>query len=169
MYTDIEHLISYSLQKPNPFLLILEGLEDPRNFGAILRTAEAVGVDGVIIPKKRSVGITDVVKKTSTGAVDLLQVSRVPNIRQTITSLKKEGYWIVGLEADTDDFYDVVDYKLPLVAIIGSEGNGLSRLTKESCDFLVKIPMFGKISSLNASVAAGIFMYEVVRQRSQKQ
>lgn len=148
-----------------PFLLILDNLEDPRNFGAILRTAEAAGVHGVIIPKRRSVQVNDTVSRTSTGAADLVPVAQVANINETIRRLQKEGLWIVGLEADGDKDYRGGDYKDNLALVIGSEGNGLSRLTREYCDYIVSIPMKGQITSLNASVAAALLLYEVVRQR----
>lgn len=148
-----------------PFLLILDGLEDPRNFGAILRTAEASGVDGVIIPKRRSVQVNDTVMRTSTGAADLVPVAQVANINEVIKRLKKEGIWVAGLEANGDKDYREGDYTDGLALVIGGEGNGLSRLTRELCDYIVSIPMKGQITSLNASVAAALLLYEVVRQR----
>ncbi|MFC1477851.1 23S rRNA (guanosine(2251)-2'-O)-methyltransferase RlmB [Candidatus Margulisiibacteriota bacterium] len=168
MQIDLNSLLSYAANQDQPLLLLLDGLEDPRNFGAILRTAEAVGVSGVIIPKRRSVGITDTVQKTSTGASDLVRIAQVSNLTQSISRLKDEGYWIVGMEASGNSLYTEVDYRGPIALVIGSEGNGISRLVKENCDFLVRIPMFGEISSLNASVAAAILMYETVRQRNEQ-
>ncbi|MFH1429837.1 MAG: 23S rRNA (guanosine(2251)-2'-O)-methyltransferase RlmB [Candidatus Margulisiibacteriota bacterium] len=167
MQINLDDLLSFATSQEQPLLLLLDGLEDPRNFGAILRTAEAVGVCGVIIPKRRSVGVTDTVQKTSTGAVDLVRIAQVSNLTQTIARLKDDGYWIVGMEASGNDLYTKVDYRGPIALVIGSEGNGISRLVKENCDFLVRIPMYGEISSLNASVAAAILMYETVRQRNE--
>jgi 23S rRNA (guanosine2251-2'-O)-methyltransferase len=165
-YCDFQDLIAIAEQKgQQPFLLILDNLEDPRNFGEILRTAEAAGVHGVIIPKRRSVQVTDTVHRTSTGADELVPVAQVSNINETIKRLKKSNIWIVGMEAGGSQDFKTVDYKMPLALVIGSEGNGISRLTKENCDFMVHIPMKGQITSLNASVAAALLMYEVVRQR----
>lgn len=165
-YVEYQDIIEIAEQKGEaPFILILDNLEDPRNFGAILRTAEASGVHGVIIPKRRSVQVTDTVQRTSTGAVDLIPIAQVSNINETITRLKKKDIWVAGLEADGAMDYREADYRTPTALVIGSEGNGIARLTKEMCDFMVKIPMKGQISSLNASVAAALLMYEVVRQR----
>ena len=163
-YEDILDLAK--AKKEEPFILILDGLEDPRNFGAILRTAEAAGVHGVIIPKRRSVDVTDTVIKTSTGAANIIPIAQVPNITDIIKRLKKENIWIVGMEAEGSDEYTSVDCKTGTAIVIGSEGDGISRLVKENCDFLVHVPMKGEITSLNASVAAALVMYEVVRQRS---
>lgn len=165
-YCDYQDLLAVAGEKnEQPFLLVLDNLEDPRNFGAILRTAEAAGVHGVIIPKRRSVQVTDTVHRTSTGADELVPVAQVSNINDTIDRLKKANIWIVGMEADGLQDFKEIDYKMPLALVIGSEGNGISRLTKEKCDFLVRIPMKGQITSLNASVAAALLMYEIVRQR----
>ena len=169
MTTDIQALIAHSKTLAYPTLLLLDGLEDPRNFGAILRTAEATGVTGVVITKKRSVTVTDVVKKTSTGAADLVPIATVSNLNQTIAQLKQENFWIVGLEADGETRYTAVDYKLPTVLVIGGEGTGLSRLVRENCDMTVSIPMLGQITSLNVSVATAIILYEGVRQRYDQQ
>ncbi|MFA5929060.1 MAG: 23S rRNA (guanosine(2251)-2'-O)-methyltransferase RlmB [Candidatus Margulisiibacteriota bacterium] len=165
MHKDLHEVIEELKDKKQPLLLLLDGLEDPRNLGAILRTAEAVGVDAVILPKKRAAGITDVVRKTSTGAADIVPITWVSNINQAILELKDNGFWIVGIEASGSSAYTKIDYKCRLGLVIGSEGNGLARLTKENCDFVASIPMYGTISSLNASVAAAIVMYEIVRQR----
>ncbi|HEY8436236.1 MAG TPA: 23S rRNA (guanosine(2251)-2'-O)-methyltransferase RlmB [Haloplasmataceae bacterium] len=148
-----------------PFFFILDGLEDPHNLGAILRTAEASGVHGVIIPKHRSVKLNATVAKLSAGAIHYVKVVQVTNIRQTIETLKKQGVWVVGTDLDTDADYTAFDYTMPIAIVIGNEGKGMSRLVRASCDALVKIPMLGKIQSLNASVTAAILMYEVVRQR----
>ncbi len=149
-----------------PFLIILDGITDLHNLGAIIRTAECVGVDGIIIPKNRSAYINQTVIKTSAGAVEYVNVCRVNNINQTIDELKKENIWIVGTDMDTDTNYNKIDYDMGVALVIGSEGKGIKRLTKEKCDFLVKIPMKGKISSLNASVATSIILYEVFNQRN---
>jgi 23S rRNA (guanosine2251-2'-O)-methyltransferase len=165
MYTEYHQLITKIKTIKNPLLLLLDGLVDPRNLGAILRTAEAAGVAGVIIPKKRCVGITDTVRRTATGAVDFLTIAQVGNLTQTLLDLKKEKFWVVGLDASGATLYTKIDYQSPLALVIGSEGRGLSRLVRETCDFIARIPMAGQITALNASVAAAIIMYEIVRQR----
>ncbi|MFC4075436.1 23S rRNA (guanosine(2251)-2'-O)-methyltransferase RlmB [Salinithrix halophila] len=148
-----------------PFFLLLDGIEDPHNLGSILRTADASGVHGVIIPKRRAVGLTSIVAKTSAGAIEHVPVARVTNLNRTAEELKGQGIWLVGSDASSPDRYDAVDYAVPLALIIGNEGKGISRRLRERCDFLVKLPMKGKVSSLNASVAAALFMYEVLRKR----
>lgn len=165
-YADIDELFeSASLRNEDPFFLILDELEDPHNLGSILRTADATGVHGVIIPKRRAVGLTSVVAKTSTGAIEHIPVVRVGNLAQTVDDLKKRGVWIAGTDAKGSADYRHMDAKLPLAVIIGSEGKGMSRLLKEKCDFLYHMPMVGKVTSLNASVAAALLMYEVLRNR----
>ena len=149
----------------NSFIVILDHLEDPHNFGAIIRTCEAAGVDYIIIPKNRSVSVNGVVMKTSVGALDNMKIVEVTNLNNTIKKLKKAGVWIVGTDMEDSVNYDEIDYTIPVALIIGSEGFGISHLVRENCDFIAKIPMYGKINSLNASVAAGIMIYEVVRQR----
>lgn len=148
-----------------PFILILDEIEDPHNLGSILRTADCTGVHGVIIPKRRSVGLTAAVSKTSAGAVEYIPVSRVTNISQTIDLLKEQGVWIAGADGAAERSIYEMDVSLPIAVVIGNENKGLGRLIKEKCDFLIKLPMFGQINSLNASVAAGAIMYEIVRQR----
>ena len=148
-----------------PFIIILDELQDPHNLGAILRTCDAVGAHGVIIPKRRSVQLTGTVSKASAGAVEYVPVARVTNISAAINELKDKGLWIYGTDMEGDSEFYNTDLKGPLALVIGSEGFGMSRLVKEQCDFLVSIPMAGKISSLNASVAAGVVMYEIYRQR----
>jgi 23S rRNA (guanosine2251-2'-O)-methyltransferase len=148
-----------------PFIIICDELEDPHNLGAILRTAEATGAHGVIIPKRRNASLSYAVGKASAGAVEYVPVARVANIAQTMDELKEKGIWFYGADMDGDNWCDV-DYAGGVGLVIGSEGNGISRLVKEKCDFIVSLPMKGKINSLNASVAAGILMYEVARQRS---
>jgi len=150
---------------PLPFFVMLDGIEDPHNLGSILRTADVTGVDGIIIPKRRSVGLTSTVAKTSAGAIEYIPVSKVVNLAQTIDHLKAEGFWIIGTDAFAEQAYFELDYKLPVCLVIGSEGKGISRLIKDKCDFFVKMPMAGHVNSLNASVAAGIIMYEVFKQR----
>lgn len=148
-----------------PFILILDEIEDPHNLGSILRTADCTGVHGVIIPKRRSVGLTAAVSKTSAGAVEYIPVSRVTNISQTIDLLKEQGVWIAGADGAAERSIYEMDVSLPIAVVIGNENKGMGRLIKEKCDFLIKLPMFGQINSLNASVAAGAIMYEIVRQR----
>ncbi len=148
-----------------PLILILDGVEDPHNFGAILRTAEAVSATGVVIRKARQVQVTETVRKISTGAAELVPIARVPNISEAIRFLKDKGIRVFGIEIDGKNFYTQADFKGPTALVMGSEGEGLSRLVKERCDEILKIPMLGKINSLNVSVAAGVVLYEVVRQR----
>lgn len=149
----------------DPFIIILDHLEDPHNLGAILRTAEAVGVHGVVIPKRRSVTVTSTVTKTSAGAVEYVPIARVTNLRQAMDELKAQGLWIMGADIQGHKSFYEVDFKGPLALVIGSEGQGLGRLVKENCDLLIKIPMVGHLNSLNASVAASIIMYEAFKQR----
>lgn len=149
----------------HPFILILDELEDPHNLGSILRTADAVGAHGVIIPKRRSVALTATVAKASTGAIEHIPVARVTNLSQTIVGLKQQGLWIAGTDASGTTDYRQMDADLPLGLVIGSEGRGMSRIVKEACDFLIRLPMAGHVTSLNASVAAGLLMYEVYRKR----
>ena len=149
------------------FLVMLDHLEDPHNFGAIIRTCEAAGVDAIIIPKKRSVEITSTVMKVSAGALNNIKIVEVSSLPQTIDKLKKHGFWFYGTDMDGSNYTDVV-YDEKTCLVIGAEGNGISRLVSEKCDFIISIPMTGKINSLNASVAAGICIYEVVRQKNEK-
>lgn len=149
----------------NPFIVILDHLEDPHNFGAIIRTCEAAGVHYIVIPKDRSVSINSTVMKTSVGALDNVKIVMATNLNACINELKKNGVWIVGTDMENSSCYDEIDYRTPTALVIGSEGFGMSNLVKKNCDFIAKIPMNGKINSLNASVAAGIMIYEVVRQR----
>jgi len=148
----------------DPFVIILDGIEDPHNLGAIIRTAECAGVHGIIIPKRRSATVNQTVYKSSAGAVEHMLVAKVNNINNEIESLKEKGLWIFGADVEGSALHFKTDLKGPIALVIGSEGKGLSRLTKEKCDVLVKIPMTGKISSLNASNAAAVLIYEVVRQ-----
>ncbi|MCU5746694.1 23S rRNA (guanosine(2251)-2'-O)-methyltransferase RlmB [Staphylococcus sp. SQ8-PEA] len=165
-YTSLDSLLETQSNKDAlSTILILDGLEDPHNLGSILRTADASGVDGVIIPKRRSVALTQTVAKASTGAIQHVPVVRVTNLAQTIELLKERGYWVVGTEADHATDYREMDASMPLAIVIGSEGQGMSRLVKDKCDFYIKIPMVGHVNSLNASVAASLMMYEVYRKR----
>lgn len=165
-YVDWQDILARAKEKEeDPFIIMLDEIEDPHNLGAILRTADGAGAHGVIIPKRRAVPLTEGVAKASAGAVEHVPVARVSNLAQTMESLKKEGCWIVGTSLKGTSIYQQ-DLKGPLVIVIGNEGKGLGRLIEEKCDFLVNIPMQGKIQSLNASVAAGVIMYEVVRQRN---
>lgn len=148
-----------------PLIVILDHLEDPHNFGAVIRTCEAAGADYIVIPKDRSVSVNKTVMKTSAGAVNNVKIVMVTNLNNTIKKLKKLGVWMVGTDMDNSTPYDEIDYNVPIGLIIGSEGFGMSRLVKQNCDFIARIPMNGKINSLNASVAAGIMIYEVIRQR----
>lgn len=162
-YYQLDEIIN---DKNDSLIIMLDGLEDPHNLGAIVRTAEISGCDGVIIPKNRSVEVNSTVAKVSCGAIENVKVVQVVNLVQTINYLKKQGYWIVGTDAaDKSVNYWEADYKMKVCLIIGSEGRGISRLVRESCDFLVKIPMWGKINSLNASVSTGIVIYEIRRQQ----
>ena len=166
-YVEVEDILEEAkLKNEDPFILILDGIEDVHNLGSIIRTAETAGVHGIIIPKRRAAAVNSTVSKTSAGAVEHMKIARVNNINETIRSLKEEGIWICGTDMDTKTDYCTQDYNMPLALVIGSEGSGMSRLTKENCDFIVKIPMKGKINSLNASVSAGIVMYEVLRSRT---
>jgi 23S rRNA (guanosine2251-2'-O)-methyltransferase len=164
-YVEVEDILAVAREKgEDPFILLLDGITDPHNLGAILRTAECAGVHGVVIPKRRSVGLNATVGKTSAGAIEYMPVARVTNIVKTMEKLKKEGLWIGCADMKGLDHFDT-DMKGSLALVIGSEGEGVSRLVRENCDFTASIPMYGQISSLNASVAAGLLMYEVVRQR----
>ena len=142
------------------------GLEDPHNLGAILRTCDAIGVDGVIIGKNRSVGLNGTVAKVSTGAIDHVKVAQVTNLTRTLEDLKKHSFWVVGCDLDNAQDYRQIDYNMPLVIVIGSEGFGISRLVKKTCDFNVVLPMIGHVTSLNASVATAVILYQVYNSRN---
>ena len=164
-YVQLEDILAVSAKKnTKPFIIICDEIEDPHNLGAIIRTAETSGADGIIIPKRRSAGLNATVFKTSAGAASYVPVARVPNLAAAIDKLKENGVWIYGTDISGSD-YSETDFSGGCALVIGSEGFGMSRLIKEKCDFMIKLPMLGKINSLNASVAAGIFMYEVLRQR----
>ena len=165
-YCEIEDILEEAKNKSEePFILILDGIEDPHNLGSIIRTAETAGVHGVIIPKRRAAGVNSTVNKVSAGAVEYMKIARVTNISDTIQKLKDAGLWICGTDINTNKYYYDQDLKGPLGIVIGNEGNGISEKVKKNCDFLVKIPMKGKVTSLNASVSTGIIIYEVLKQR----
>ena len=169
-YAELDDLFAVAAERgEDPLIFILDELEDPHNLGSILRTADASGVHGVIIPRRRSVGLTAVVAKASTGAIEHVPVVRVNNLSQTVDELKKRGVWIAGTDAKGSVDYRKMDATLPLAVVIGSEGKGMSRLLKEKCDFLYHMPMLGHVTSLNASVAASLLMYEVLRKRQPTQ
>lgn len=165
-YACVADLLALAQQRGEaPFLIICDELEDPHNLGAIIRTAEAAGAHGVIIPKRHAASLSFAVSKAAAGALEYLPVARVGNLAATLDELKKQGLWIYGADMDGTPFGET-DYSGPTALVIGSEGRGLGRLIKEKCDFIVSLPMKGKINSLNASVAAGILMYEIARQRA---
>lgn len=164
-YASVEEILEKAKEKGEPpFILLLDGIEDPHNLGAILRTANLAGAHGIIIPKHRAVGLTATVAKTSAGAINYTPVAKVTNLGMTIDQLKKEGLWFVCADMGGTRMYDL-DLKGPIGLVIGNEGEGVSRLVREKCDFIASIPMKGDIDSLNASVAAGVLAYEIVRQR----
>ena len=165
-YAEVEDILNIAEEKGEPpFVFLLDGIEDPHNLGAIIRTANLAGAHGVIIPKRRAVGLTATVARTSAGALNYTPVAKVTNLSKTIEDLKKEGLWFVCADMDGTRMYDL-DLKGAIGLVIGNEGEGVSRLVKEKCDFVASIPMKGDIDSLNASVAAGVLAYEIVRQRS---
>ena len=165
-YVEVDEILRIAEEKGQPpFIIILDEITDPHNFGAILRTANAVGAHGVIIPKRRAIGLTSSVSKASAGAIEYVPVARVTNISQTIEALKKKNVWIVGTDASGEKAFYESDLKGPMALVVGSEGEGIGKLIREKCDFVVNIPMQGEISSLNASVAAAIVMYEILKQR----
>ena len=165
-YCEVEDILEVAKKRQEEaFILILDRIEDPHNLGSIIRTAETAGVHGIIIPKRRACGVNSTVSKVSAGAVQHMKIARVNNINETIKFLKQNDIWICGTDGQAKTYYFQQDFKMPIAIVIGSEGYGMSRLVKENCDFLVKIPMKGKITSLNASVSAGIVMYEATRQR----
>lgn len=168
-YTELDEILERAEKKHQeqggaPFLLLLDEIEDPHNLGALLRTADAAGVDGVIIPKRRSCPLSATVAKTSAGAVEYVPVAQVGNVVQTLKMLKEKGFWVAGADMD-GQLYTDTDLTGSLVLVVGNEGHGIGRLTRENCDFIVQLPMVGKINSLNASVAGSVLMYEAMRQR----
>ena len=168
-YCSVDDILNEAKRKKEKtFILVLDGIEDPHNLGSIIRTAETAGVHGIIIPKRRATLVNSTVNKTSAGATNFMKIARVNNLNETIKYLKDNDVWIYGTDMDTETIYYDEDMTGNVAIVIGSEGFGMSRLVKENCDFLIKIPMKGKITSLNASVSAGIVMYEVVKQRQMK-
>ncbi len=167
-YAEVDELLARAAQRGEaPLIVLLDEVEDPHNLGSVLRTADCTGVHGVIVPKRRSAGLTAVVAKTSAGAVEYVPVARVSNLVQTMEKLKEAGLWIAGADAGAKEGFYETNLTGPLAIVIGNEGQGLSRLVRERCDFILSLPMVGQINSLNASVAAGVILYEVVRQRQQ--
>lgn len=165
-YCEIEDILQEAKKKQeDPFVLILDGIEDPHNLGSIIRTAETAGVHGVIIPKRRAASVNSTVNKASAGAVEHMKIARVTNISDVIEKLKQAGLWICGTDINTKTYYYNQDLTGPLGIVIGNEGSGMSEKVRKNCDFLVKIPMQGKVTSLNASVSTGIIVYEAVKQR----
>ena len=169
-YCDVEDILDEAKKrKEDPLILILDGIEDPHNLGSIIRTAETAGVHGVIIPKRRAVSVNSTVNKASAGAVEHMKIARVTNISDAIEELKQAGLWVCGTAVDTNKYYYNQDLTGPLAIVIGNEGKGIGEKVKKNCDFLVKIPMKGKVQSLNASVSTGIVVYEAVKQRIRKE
>ncbi len=165
-YSDMDDIFALAAERSEePFIIVCDELEDPHNLGAVIRTAEAAGAHGVIVPKRRSAPLGMAVAKTSAGAVEYVPVVRVPNLVAAIEELKKRGVWIYGADMD-GEAWNTVDFRGAVALVVGSEGNGIGRLVREKCDFIVSLPMKGRVGSLNASVAAGILMFEVVRSRS---
>ena len=165
-YVEIEDILQTAKERnEEPFILILDGIEDPHNLGSIIRTAETAGVHGIIIPKRRAASVNSTVNKTSAGAVEYMKIARVTNISETISRLKEKEIWICGTDINTKTYYYEQDLTGPIGIVIGNEGSGISNKVKNNCDFLVKIPMKGKITSLNASVSTGIILYEALKQR----
>lgn len=165
-YVEIEDILEVAKQrKEDPFILVLDRIEDTHNLGAIIRTAETAGVHGIIIPKRRAASVNSTVSKVASGALEYMKIARVNNISDAIKTLKENGIWICGTDINTDKYYFDQDLKGPIAIVIGNEENGMSDLVKKNCDFSVKIPMQGNIESLNASVSAGIILYEALKQR----
>lgn len=166
-YCEIEDILEYAKEKEEaPFVLILDGIEDTHNLGAIIRTAETAGIHGIIIPKRRAASVNSTVSKVACGAVEYMKIARVNNITESINKLKQEGLWICGTAVDSEKYYFKQDLTGPLAIVIGNEGKGMSDLVQKNCDFLVKIPMMGKVESLNASVSTGIILFEALKQRN---
>jgi 23S rRNA (guanosine2251-2'-O)-methyltransferase len=168
-YSTVEDILFRAEEKgETPFILLLDGIVDPHNLGSILRTADAAGVHGVIIPKRRAVGLTMAVAKTSAGAIEYVPVAKVTNMNRTAEELKERGIWLVGTVGESKQSFEQVDYDMPIAVVIGNEGQGISQQLKKKCDFLVRLPMKGHVSSLNASVATGIMLYQVLQSRKQQ-
>ena len=167
-YVEVDDILKLAKEKGEmPFILILDEIEDPQNLGALIRSAECAGAHGVVIPKHHAVTVNQTVVKTSAGATEHMMVAKVTNIAQTIDELKQKKIWVVGTDAAAQKSYTQLDMNMPIAIVIGSEGSGIRKLVKEKCDFLIKIPLYGKIASLNASVAGALIMFEAVRHRKQ--
>ncbi len=166
-YSDVDDLLAQRRGK-YAFIVVLDGVEDPHNLGAIIRTADAAGADGIVIPERRAVGVTGTVAKASAGATEHLPIAKVTNVSRTVDELKRKNVWTVGLDERGDRWYDGIDYNMDCALVLGAEGKGLREHVRQHCDFVVKIPMLGQVPSLNVSVAAGVVMYEVARQRRRK-
>ena len=166
-YNDLDDLLAEK-KGSHSLIMVLDGIEDPHNLGAILRTADAAGVDGVVIPERRAVGVTGTVAKASAGASEHLRIAKVTNIARTVEELKSKNIWTVGLDERGTETYDSLDYKMDCAVVLGAEGKGMHDLVRKKCDFLISIPMLGQVPSLNVSVAAAVVLYEIVRQRRQK-
>ena len=169
-YVEISDILEVAKERnEDPFVIVLDGIEDPHNLGSIIRTAETAGLHGVIIPKRRAVSVNSTVNKASAGAVEHMKIARVTNISDAIEELKQAGLWVCGTAVDTNKYYYNQDLTGPLAIVVGNEGKGIGEKVKKNCDFLVKIPMKGKVQSLNASVSTGIVVYEAVKQRIRKE
>jgi 23S rRNA (guanosine2251-2'-O)-methyltransferase len=166
-YNDLDDLLA-AKKREYALVVVLDGIEDPHNLGAILRTADAAGADGVVIPERRAAGVTGTVAKASAGASEHLPIAKVTNISRTVEELKSKNLWTVGLDERGTQSYDSVDYKMDCAIVLGAEGKGMHDLVRKKCDFLISIPMLGNVPSLNVSVAAAVVLYEIVRQRRQK-
>jgi len=166
-YNDLDDVVA-AKRGQFSLVVVLDGVEDPHNLGAILRTADAAGADGVVIPERRAAGVTPTVTKASAGASEHLPIAKVTNIGRTLEELKSKNLWIVGLDERAPQNYDSLDYKMDCAIVLGAEGKGVHELVRKKCDFLISIPMLGKVPSLNVSVAAGVMLYEIVRQRREK-
>jgi 23S rRNA (guanosine2251-2'-O)-methyltransferase len=167
-YSDVDDLLAQRRGK-YAFIVVLDGVEDPHNLGAIIRTADAAGADGIVIPERRAVGVTGTVAKASAGATEHLPIAKVTNVSRTVDELKRKNVWTVGLDESGDQLYDEIDYNMDCALVLGAEGKGLHEHVRQHCDFVVKIPMLGQVPSLNVSVAAGVVMCEVARQRRKKE
>ncbi len=164
-YFEVNDILEEASRKnEKPFIIILDNITDPHNLGAIIRTANVAGAHGIIIPERRSAGLTQIVAKTAAGAIEYTKVAKVTNLNNTIKMLQKQGIWVAAADMDGQAMYDI-DFTMPIAIVIGAEGEGVSRLVRENCDMIASIPMYGEINSLNASVAASVIMYEAVRQR----
>lgn len=168
-YVEVQDILQKAKEKSQPpFILILDGITDPNNLGSIIRTAECAGIHGIILPKRRSASLSPVVAKVAAGAAEHIPIARVTNLTRTIEELKEAGVWILGTDAGGDTLYNRFDYQGPLAIVIGSEGEGISRLVRESCDVLLRIPMYGEINSLNAATACGLIVFEAAAKRVEK-